>query len=290
MIRLKCNRSKGGEKVKNTIILILSLLVIGLGSYVIFDKVINKDKAPSHNDSNEEINIKLDSSKDYVYDAEYSYESKYDVKNYKSQDVTWSTNNLLENKTNIKVPYFNFNTDDATQVNNKMLQLFNEKMKAVESYLACSEVICQGIFLNYKVYNNDQYVSVIVVTGTYATDVPLSTYYGYVFSKKTGKLLTINDIANEKGMTISELEEKTKTAIEKYYADTIKDDPEEAEYIAELKPKTYNDLSVNINNQGTTGENEKGIIYFFNENKGLNVLVNIYLPAGRGIFTKLLEL
>ena len=267
MIRLKCNRSKGGEKVKNTIILILSLLVIGLGSYVIFDKVINKDKAPSHNDSNEEINIKLDSSKDYVYDAEYSYESKYDVKNYKSQDVTWSTNNLLENKTNIKVPYFNFNTDDA-----------------------CSEVICQGIFLNYKVYNNDQYVSVIVVTGTYATDVPLSTYYGYVFSKKTGKLLTINDIANEKGMTISELEEKTKTAIEKYYADTIKDDPEEAEYIAELKPKTYNDLSVNINNQGTTGENEKGIIYFFNENKGLNVLVNIYLPAGRGIFTKLLEL
>ena len=42
--------------MKNTIILILSLLVIGLGSYVIFDKVINKSADNGNSDKKENSN------------------------------------------------------------------------------------------------------------------------------------------------------------------------------------------------------------------------------------------
>lgn len=43
--------------MKNTIILILSLLVIGLGSYVIFDKFINKEKKSEYSQCDEKENI-----------------------------------------------------------------------------------------------------------------------------------------------------------------------------------------------------------------------------------------
>ena len=49
--------------MKNTIVLILSLLVIGLGSYVIFDKVINKD---SNGITVTEENFNLDSARALV--------------------------------------------------------------------------------------------------------------------------------------------------------------------------------------------------------------------------------
>ena len=63
--------------MKNTIILILSLLVIGLGSYVIFDKVISKDKAEnSVIEATTNCNSSQQSTQNAV-ECEFKIDSKY---------------------------------------------------------------------------------------------------------------------------------------------------------------------------------------------------------------------
>ena len=62
MIRLNCNRSKSGENVKKTVVIILLLLIVGLGSYFVFNQYISKSENSKGN-TKEEVSKKNSDSK-----------------------------------------------------------------------------------------------------------------------------------------------------------------------------------------------------------------------------------
>ena len=61
--------------MKNTIIVILSLLVIGLGSYVFFDKFINDDKTIINNEENKTETTENNDSQEKKENDIYTYKS-----------------------------------------------------------------------------------------------------------------------------------------------------------------------------------------------------------------------
>lgn len=105
MLELKCNRSKGGAKMKNTIILILSLLVIGLGSYVIFDKVIDKNNTNttnnnSNNQSTQQQEAKTEENSEKTEETNIA-SSSYTTKCNADEPKTFTVYGNVDNYSNI---------------------------------------------------------------------------------------------------------------------------------------------------------------------------------------------
>ena len=285
-------------------VVILILCTFCLGGYIIYDKTLSNESKINDNTNNKNNDVKIDSSKDYVYDAEYTYKSQYDLSSYKAQDMSSVTNNILIGETNIMVPYFNINNNDAEQANSKMKNLFDENMKSVEKYFSETEGISGAPFLNYKIYNSEDFISVIIVNGYIYRTQPYPKYYGYVFNKNTGELLNTSNIAKEKGLTIEELEEKTKSSIKEFAEENDRQNKLkgfEGIYTGHLN-ETYSMLHNNINNQGiviptiqlTSFDNiaaeQNGVIYFFDENNNLKVLLTILEEQQYGSYIYLLDI
>ena len=69
------------EKGKNIFIIILSIIVIGLISFIVLILTgvvkLNLNNNLTNVNNEKEESIKLDKSKDYVYDADYKYDNIY---------------------------------------------------------------------------------------------------------------------------------------------------------------------------------------------------------------------
>lgn len=282
------------------LVVILILLVLGMGGYLVYDKILSKDevnnkKVEQKQPEVKESSIKIDDSKEYVYDADYTYNNNQDLNNFKSVDASQFTNGLLQNKLSIAVPYVNINTEDAKKVNTEILGVFNDRMARLEEDIKLNnestDVPQGGIYLNYVTYYTGDYVSVVIATGNYRTSMPYSSYYGYVFNIKTGKLLTTEDIAGVKNMSVDELEQKTKTAIDKFTKE--KDQESNTNSYTNLITQTYSELHESIHYQGRAGlayeSNKKGIIYFLDNNNNLKVLVDINVEMQDGKYAYLLN-
>lgn len=236
------------------------------------DKVtINRD------DQLEADTIKEDESKDYVYDANYKYDSSYKVKEYKSLDQIDQPNQLLRGKGTIAAPYVNINTTDGKKVNKEIKKVYIATLKDIEKIMKCEKKDptkpCGGTYFNYITYQNNDYLTVIVITSKGIEEQSPTLYYGYVFDLKTGKLLSTNDIASIKELTLDQLEEKTKKAIDKFTKEQDKLFGSNT-YTKELS-KTYKELHSSINDQGYVSNDNDGIIYFLDKKNKLKVIVNI---------------
>lgn len=125
---------------KNTglivLVVILCLLVGGLGGYIICDKVINKD---NDIDNNVVKDIRINTEKDYVYDADYSYDNKYTefvrkdgndkVINIDRYGLSVSGRIGKQYLSDLKVPYLNINSDYAKASNEEIKKIYIEYAK-----------------------------------------------------------------------------------------------------------------------------------------------------------------
>ena len=259
------------------LIIILFATVCFLTDYIVIDRKLREDKTIIYDDPvSKEDSIKIDSSKDYVYDASYDFDFLKD---------SYYANGRLINKSDIVVPYININSDAAKAANEEIAKLYND---LGETYNDATEREIFYRVSKYDAYVVDNIVSVIITVTAGGTDVPIDYYYTYNFSLKDGHLLSYSDVFTAAGIdfnNISSRVQKTVTAIMqdrlKNLKDHTKDTGDGAYYPEGTNFDTYNNESyenyvVSVNN-GT-------IKYFIDSNKKLNVVVTLSIPAGRGEF------
>ncbi len=236
--------------MKKCIILILVLLVVGLGGYVVYDKVLEKDDKETKDEvkKDNKKDIKLNENKDYVYDAVYNTDSKYD---------------------DFEMPYININSQDATNVNNELKKLYNSYIDDYDKCLIESSN-CQ-MELDYEGYDNNKNVISVVIEYSNNND---TTYLIYNFDKKTGNLVSNEDLLKNVNLTMSEVKTKVINDIKTY--DTI--DKEAFENIK----YTQDNINAGLKYFEQTSEDK---MLLFLENDKLNIITKIYTDTNNdGLF------
>lgn len=142
----------------------------------------HKTKDVTNNSSNSNNNLvsKLDNTKDWVYDAEYtknvttnSYSTYYD-ETYYAKDIV--------------VPYININSSYANIANKEIKTIFDD---AINSYnKGVNDKITYVNECGYQKYVNNNNLSVLLTYGVGATDIVHPEYYTYNIDLKTGNQLS----------------------------------------------------------------------------------------------------
>lgn len=231
--------------MKNFLIVILVLLVVGLGGYVIYDKVLEKDNNETKNEVKKDNNkgIKIDSDKEYVYDADYNADSKYN---------------------DLKVPYININTKDAKEANKKIKELYNSYINEFDKCLEQAPS-CQ-IEVGYEDYDdNDNVISVVIEYEKLSNNVPDKTYLFYNFDKKTGNLMSNEDLLKNMNLTMPEVKTKVVNDIKNY--NTIDKD--------KFENSTYTEANINDGVKYFEQTPEDKMLFFVEDNE-LNIITKIY--------------
>lgn len=269
---------------KNTglivLVVILCLLVGGLGGYIICDKVINKD-----NDINNNVvkDIRIDTEKDYVYDADYSYDNKYTefVRKYGNDKVInidrygLSVSGRIGKQylSDLKVPYLNINSDYAKASNEEIKNIY----RICKRFDACAEidqdkaVSCSQI-LTYKTFKYNNILSVVIISSIQATSKWVLDYNIYNIDLTSGKEIKYSDMVSTLGYDNDTLLDKEKELLKNKMNELWGTDFDlNTSCFAEDK-NCYNIA----NKMLETSINDGSILYFVNDNGNLNILVVPY--------------
>ncbi len=277
--------NKKSNKLLYVIIVILCIAVLGLGGFIIYDKMQDDKNSENSNnpasnssetsnkkedDSNSNSNTlvaKLDDTKDWVYDA--TYEKKVSAESYKTYSDTYYAKDIV-------VPYININSDYAKTANASIKKVFDSAIKMYNGGVKDKMTYVEQC--NYKKYINENTLSVILTYAFGATDVPQPEYYTYNIDLKTGNQLSYKEVYSMAGFTDENIESKVVAAITKTMKKRMAEDASEDEQ------KNLNKYTnVSINNYKKSVSNNK-VVYFLSDNKKLNVVVNLSIPVGTGEF------
>lgn len=273
------------------IILILSLLVVLLATGTI-----------NFNGNNTTIgeqvkkSIKIDDSLDYVYDASYTYDNKYNEFDRWSHNEENTTNKIsnfgieveytegMQYLSNLKVPYININTEEVKKINKELESLYLEHAKtfdkcAEEANSSLVEPSCSQI-LTYKIYNYNDILSVVVINSYQATSKWILDYNIYNFDLTTGKLLKYNDLLTklnyDKETTLLNTKILLKNKLDELYGPYVDD-------LAKDCRKWYDNGDYEeINCYDKANElleksiNDNSILFFVNNVGNLNILAVAY--------------
>ena len=88
------------------ITIILGVLVVLMGGYIVYDKVLNQNNNSESKENKNSVS-KLNSSKDWVYDADYNLHTN------KESYYGFSDHSKLISASDLVVPYINIDSDDA---------------------------------------------------------------------------------------------------------------------------------------------------------------------------------
>lgn len=275
------------NKILKFLVIILLIAVLGLMGYIINNK--SGDNTLQNNKI--QVNVKEDNAKEYVYEAEYTYNNKYheinlDIYTERNTSEGLNIQYIAGNKIllkDLKVPYFNFNTADAKNVNIEIKELYEKWAKEFD-YLSENEN-CGTIVLNYKTYYTEKTVSVIIVAGSQCTDVMYPDYYGYTFNLETGKLLSYDDVILLTKYDKTETLSKFQNEIKEYIIKNISVEAQKGWINADgSNGDSIEDSLKTLNNN----IKDNSIVYFLDKNNNLNIISKIYIAAGHGYSMHLL--
>lgn len=259
--------------MKSNIFLTIIKIIIGLfvligGIYLIYANFIkNEEKDNQNGDAVEKIITKLENDKDWVYEADYNLPTE------KESYYAYGDHSKLVSAKDIIVPYINIDTTDAKKANEEIYKLYEHLIAAF------NENVKEEIWyttVEYKVYTNDDVVSIIITTESGGTAVPGYSYYTYNFNLKNGSLLTYEDAYKYTGLKKKDIEDKVKQAITTFMK-------KEFSYDMDMEPY----INASINNYKTDVSDEK-ISYFIDDDKKLNIIVVLSVPVETGELDKII--
>lgn len=261
------------EKQKNKIVIvllggiivILSVLcilfatgTISFNSGNVNDDVVDEDV----NDKN--LISKIDSSKEWIYDAEYeknvnadSYETNFDI--YYAKDIN--------------VPFINIDSSYANLSNIEIKKVFEEAIKEYNKGVEDKWTYVDEC--GYKKYVSDELLSVILAYGVGATGIVHPEYYVYNVDLKTGNQLSYEEIYKIAGFNSDNIDSKVESAIVSIVLEKLKD------YGSNVDVNGYINESIN-NYKDSVSDNT--LKYFLSDTGKLNVIVRLNLPFDRGYF------
>ena len=185
------------NKKLTVLVVILLIIVVVLGGYITYDKLSSK-----HDDLEPKSAIKLDDSKDYVYDANYT-------ELYNNKHAEYTSGNTTKKLSDLKVPYINIDSYDAGNANGELKALYRDRAETFDKCAVDSHDCFDDI--TYKTYKYNDILSVVVIYGEALT----KEYKTYNFDLKTGNEITYDEMIKKLGYDKSTLLDKEKDAIKK---------------------------------------------------------------------------
>lgn len=261
------------EKKKNLLIICLIIIILMLSTLIILlsTGVIN----PNVNEIIQE--------KNYVYDADYKYNNKYtESKRFSYNEETGKKtidqygisveyNNGTQYLEDLKVPYINLNSNDATTANNEIKQLYEEYAKFFDS---CAEEAIYGcsLILTYRTYTYNNILSIVIIYGSQSTSPWNLNYKTYNFDITTGNKLTYNETLSKLGYdnksTTTKAKEKIKNKMDEIWKPYAKDLTTECSNNTNCYDKANELIETSIK--------DNSILFFVNNEGKLNLLLIAY--------------
>jgi hypothetical protein len=209
-------------------------------------------------DLNDHDYLKRDSTKEWVYDADYEKDVKEE--SYKTGYEEYFVKD-------IKAPFFNIASQDAENANFETKKVFNSALEVYKAGLEDKMSFVEEC--DYKTYQKGNTIAVIYTYGHGSTDVVYPDYYAYCFSTETGDRLTYEEIYTLAGFNENDLNEKVKKAITDYSKGVV---PEDDDF------DKYNNLSLDYYAKAV----KEGTLQAFIDNDGeLYIITKMHFPAGR---------
>lgn len=259
------------NKIKVAIFFLFILLLSFVG-LVVYGLINKKDNNPVPNIPNTTTttvpsSLKIDSTKEWVYIAEYSYEVESD-----------NFTDLYDTPFNVKdiiAPYINIDSSDAEETNKQIKELFYQVINEYNVAFTNKEATST---LNYESYLNGDILSVVLEHLDASQE---SDYYTYNFNIKTGNLLTFEDIYQIAGLTDTNIESKVEVAITNYINDFLVETNQNVlaeKFISPSIEFFYNPESISY------------IGYFLDKDKNFNIATILSLPIGHGDYYRILTI
>ena len=269
------NKKNNKGVISLLIVIIIILLVlcvlfargtISFNSNETTDNDINENVNDNNNNNNNNDNdniLKLDSSKEWVYDADYNLPTN------KESYYGYSDHTKLISASDLVLPYINIDSADAKKVNQEIYKLYEDLINKFNENL--KEEIWFTL-VEYETYTNNNIISVVITTESAGTAPAVYNYYTYSFNLETGKLLSYNEVYKIAGLNEDNILDKATQAVTSALR---------KKYSSGDDFDTYNNKS--INNYKTSVNNDT-IKFFIDGNKKLNIIVTLEIPAGSGQF------
>lgn len=291
------NNIQDNSNKKKMIAIIVGIIVVALIAIVVV-LLLNRESTTStsggsntnsnslnNTNTNTNVNSNTNSTsnsngtkKDYVVDADYvnvQYKNQH-------EDTT-----IAIKGEQIKVPFINFDTPDATQVNQEIKTLYTEYEENIKSSMKCTDDnLCGSYSIGYKTYTWEDTISVVVEMISSGASMPVPDYLVYTFDIKTGKLLTLNDLLSKKGMTKEQLIEKTMTSVKQFAMSEDYKDSGILENVSEIESF----IKKNMDLSQTKITEESGVAYFIDEKGNFNIVTTLYWDWESGTTLQVLSI
>lgn len=210
-------------------------------------------------DDGDDVNFKvskIDSSKDYIYDANYIPNVR--SKTYADYDST------IRNIDNYKAPYINLNSSYAKKVNDNIKKVYDQAAQVFD--FSIDHNSCVGIeIFEYKHYLVGDMLAVVLTTKYRTCAVTIPKYYIYVINVKTGRKVNLDEILEYKNINKDDFNEKVKNEIINSYYSSF-DDSKDYDYLIDENLKTY--------------KNDTNKKFFIDDNGKINLLISITIRPG----------
>lgn len=219
--------------------------------------------------------IKIDESVNYITDLTLDTGSLPDSYYNQEEDKTYYLNNL-------KFPYINIKTDDATSINEEIKKLADQ---AIQIYtLGVSGGLDRVDESTYSYYVNNNILSIVIIYSVNYNTPSDRGYYTYNFDLTTGNKVDFKKIYTSLGNSEDGINDKVNRAIKKYMDDLDNSTSYslynhtqgytgEDSYTASLT-KAYETYKESITNNT--------IKYYIDDSKNIHVITTIMVPIGEG--------
>lgn len=293
------------EKGKNIIIallLIIIILLLVVIALALTGKLTpNKQETNNQDQQEETSSMKVKSNKDYVYDASYKSNNQYTEFNRPADDNKNSTQKIsnygieveytngMQYLSNLKVPYININTLDATKANQELETLYLEKAKtfdacAKEAIESPRDPSCTQI-LTYKTYQYNNILSIVVIDSTQATSKWVLNYHIYNFDLTTGTLLSYDNLLSKLNYDKEQTLVKTENVLKNKMDELYKPVGDLSKACRELENNGLDSKEVSCYDKANKllekSIADNSILFFVNNEGNLNILAVAYYDGAQ---------
>ena len=220
---------KEGFKIRHIIyivVIIICIVAIGIAVYMQFFRDEKLGVILGITNNEEEDNSEKENFLN-IFDNILTIVANYDgnvSKILKDEDIIINTNNTQEQTENytldIRIPYFNINSSVARELNNEIRDTFDAKSQSIRNSNDENSVIYN---VKYKAYAYNNILSLIVLSelkeGNNSQRIIIQTYN---YNLKENKLVTIDEILEQKQIDPSYANDKIKDEIDKSQEQNIK--------------------------------------------------------------------
>ena len=272
------------QEINKGVVIVIILIIISIlcfNTYVLYERYLydhkntnetvdnNIDIKNSDIDTNNDYtSIKVDSSLDYVYDADYDSEVSSD---------TYTISNNTYNINDYKVPYINISSGYATTANQEIENMWNDLVSVFNNGISDGTSYIDKLNYNYNV--NGDVLSLFIEYGIGGANAVFTEYKVFNINLRDGSEYTLVDVIKNLDYDLAHFRTKASDNVvneyDKWYNENDTDGNLKNQFYDEYKEKTLNGFTIDK--------------WFLDSNNNINIIVQIYIPSNTSYYNSIIK-